>query len=91
MNAPRHDDVLNMIELRCSGPVMNNVYRGDYVECMIAWSLGDERRLTGGDPAHLSVGHSPCASTLNAVTPPHLLQSSPALRRPVERDSAEYG
>ena len=71
MNAPRNDDILNMLDRRYSGPVMNTVYRGD--------------------PAHLSVGLSPCASILNAVTPPHFLQSSPALRRPVERDSAEYG
>ena len=73
MNAPRHDDILNMLDRRYSGPVMNNVYRGD----LAPWTMAGCA--------------FPCASILNAVTPPHLLQSSPALRRPVERESAEYG
>ena len=49
MTAPRHDDILNMLKRRYSGPVMNNVCRGDYVECLIAWALGDDWRLTWMD------------------------------------------
>ena len=31
---------------RYDTPVMNNVYRADYVECLVAWALGTDWKLT---------------------------------------------
>ena len=38
-----------MLTQRYDGPNMNNVSRGDYVECMIAITLGTDCRLTCAD------------------------------------------
>ena len=46
MMTPQHEDILNMLKRRYDGPIMNNVYRGDYVECMIESVLGPDWRLT---------------------------------------------
>lgn len=46
---PRHEDILTMLRRRYDGPIMNNVCRGDYAECMIASALGDDWRLTWMD------------------------------------------
>ena len=40
MKAPLHEDILDMLRRRYDGPIVNNVSRGDYVECMIAAALG---------------------------------------------------
>ena len=44
-----HERVLDMLVCRYDRPIMNNVQRGDYVECMIAAALGAEWRLTSED------------------------------------------
>ncbi len=49
MKESRHEDILTMLRRRYDGPIMNNVCRGDYVECMIASALGDDWRLTWMD------------------------------------------
>ena len=49
MKAPLHGKILDMLKSRYDRPIMNNVYRGDYVECMIASVLGAEWRLTWTD------------------------------------------
>ena len=46
---PRHQDILTMLRQRYDGPIMNNVCRGDYVECMIGFALGGDWRLTWMD------------------------------------------
>ncbi|MDE0047477.1 MAG: hypothetical protein OXU19_16740 [bacterium] len=46
MTSPQHQDVLNMLKRRYDGPIMNNVSRGHYVECMIAITLGTDWQLT---------------------------------------------
>lgn len=38
-----------MLRQRYDGPIMNNVCRGDYVECMIGFALGGDWRLTWMD------------------------------------------
>ena len=60
----RRQDILNMLKRRYDGPIMNNISRGDYVECMIAITLGTDWRLTwidgwnwaAWDCEHLSSG-----------------------------------
>ena len=49
MTATKHQDILTMLKRRYQGPIMNNVYRGDYVECMVASALGGDWRLTWAD------------------------------------------
>ena len=49
MTMPRHEEVLDMLKRRYNGPIMNNVSRGDYVECMIAITLGSDWQLTWAD------------------------------------------
>ena len=49
MKTPRHQDILNLLRRRYDGPIMNNVSRGDYVECMIAITLGPDWRLSWAD------------------------------------------
>ena len=44
-----HKHVLDLLIRRYDRPIMNNLQRGDYVECMIAWTLGEEWRLTSED------------------------------------------
>lgn len=44
-----HKRVLDMLIRRYDRPIMNNLQRGDYVECMIAWMLGEEWQLTSED------------------------------------------
>ena len=46
MKETRHEDILTMLMGRYAGPIMNNVCRGDYVECMIASALGADWCLT---------------------------------------------
>ena len=67
MKEPRHEDILTMLRRRYDGPIMNNVSRGDYVECMIAWALGDDWRLTwmdGWDWAAWDCEHTPSGARL---------------------------
>ena len=67
MTAPRHEDILGMLKHRYDRPIMNNVYRGDYVECMIASALGADWRLTwmdGWDWAAWDVEHTPSSARL---------------------------
>ena len=47
--ATLHDRILDMLTRRYEQPVMNNVYRGDYVECMVVATLGGDWRLTCGE------------------------------------------
>ena len=49
MTVPRHEDILDMLRRRYDRKIMNNVSRGDYIECMIALVLGDDWRLTWAD------------------------------------------
>ena len=49
MTTPRHEEIMNLLRRRYDGPIMNNVYRGDYVECLIAIALGSDWRLTWMD------------------------------------------
>ena len=44
-----HERILDMLVRRYKQPIMNNVQRGDYVECMIALALGEEWKLTSED------------------------------------------
>ena len=56
-----------MLKRRYAGPIMNNVYRGDYVECMIASVLGGDWRLTwmdGWDWAAWDCEHTPSGARL---------------------------
>ena len=46
MKETRHEDILTMLMGRYAGPIMNNVCRGDYVECMVGSALGANWRLT---------------------------------------------
>ena len=39
VTTPWHEDIRDMLKRRYVGPIMNNVYRGDYVECMIVSPL----------------------------------------------------
>ena len=48
-DASRHRRILTTLRHRYDTPVMNNVHRGDYVECLIASALGDDWRLTWMD------------------------------------------
>ena len=67
MKKPRHEDILTMLRRRYDGPIMNNVCRGDYVECMIASALGDDWRLTwmdGWDWAAWDCEHTPSGARL---------------------------
>ena len=67
MKEPRHEDILTMLRHRYDGPIMNNVSRGDYVECMIASALGDDWRLTwmdGWDWAAWDCEHMPSGARL---------------------------
>ena len=67
MTAPRHEDIVNMLKRRYAGPIMNNVYRGDYVECMIVSVLGGDWRLTwmdGWDWAAWDCEHTPSSARL---------------------------
>ena len=41
-----HQRIKTMLMRRYDTPVMNNVYRGDYVECVIAFTLGPDWWLT---------------------------------------------
>lgn len=67
MTAPRHQDVLNLLKLRYGEPIMNNVSRGDCVECMNAITLGTDWQLAWAngwdwaawDLEHLSSGIRP--------------------------------
>lgn len=47
--AARHKSILAMLRDRYDRPIMNNVDRGDYVECMIVTALGADWRLTWAD------------------------------------------
>ena len=66
MKVSRHKDVLNMLRRRYDRRIMNNISRGDYVECMIAIALGADWQLTWAkdwdwaawDCEHLSSGVS---------------------------------
>ena len=49
MTTPQHEEILAMLKRRYDGPIMNNVYRGDYVECMIASALWADWRLPWAD------------------------------------------
>ena len=67
MTTPQHEDILNMLKRRYDGPILNNVYRGDYVECMIAAALGGDWRLTwmdGWDWAAWDCEHTPSGARL---------------------------
>ncbi len=67
MTAPEHEDILDMLKRRYAGPIMNNVSRGDYVECMIASALGADWRLTwmdGWDWAAWDCEHAPSHARL---------------------------
>jgi len=67
VTAPRHDDIVAMLNRRYAGPIMNNVYRGDYVECMIAAALGSGWQLTwadGWDWAAWDCEHTPSRARL---------------------------
>ena len=44
-----HERILAMLRDRYDRPIMNNVDRGDYVECMIVTALGADWRLTWAD------------------------------------------
>ena len=44
-----HERILDMLSRRYGRRVMNNVRRGEYVECMIALALGERWRLTSED------------------------------------------
>ena len=45
-----HNRILEMLIRRYDRRIMNNVQRGDYVECMIATALGADWRLAAGSP-----------------------------------------
>lgn len=47
--AAMHKNILAMLAGRYDRPIMNNVTRGDYVECMIVTALGADWRLTWAD------------------------------------------
>ena len=67
MTTPQHEDILNMLKRRYDGPIMNNVYRGDYVECMIESVLKPDWRLTwadGWDWAAWDCEHTPSGARL---------------------------
>ena len=67
MTTPRHEDILDMLKRRYDRPIMNNVCRGDYVECMIASALGGDWRLTwmdGWDWAAWDCEHTPSGARL---------------------------
>ena len=67
MTTPRHEDILIMLRRRYDGPIMNNVSRGDYVECMIAAVLGADWRLPwadGWDWAAWDCEHTPSRARL---------------------------
>ena len=44
-----HKRILDMLICRYDRPIMNNIQRGDYLECMIASTLGASWRLTTED------------------------------------------
>ena len=67
MKEPRHNDILTMLMLRYDGPIMNNVCRGDYVECMVGSALGNDWRQTwmdGWDWAAWDCEHTPSGARL---------------------------
>ena len=86
MTAPRHEDILTMLKRRYDGPIMNNVSRGDYVECMIAAALGSDWRLTwmdGWDWAAWDCEHTPSRARLEIkqAAARQTWDRGPALRR----------
>ena len=56
MNKPKdentHRRILAMLEGRYGEPLLDNVYRSDYVECLVALTLGDGWRLPWMDGWH---------------------------------------
>ena len=67
MKEPRHEDILKMLRRRYDGPIMNNVCRGEYVECMVGSALGGDWRLTwmdGWDWAAWDCEHTPSGARL---------------------------
>ena len=47
--AAMHERILAMLRDRYDRPIMNNVSRGDYVECIIVTTLGADWQLTWAD------------------------------------------
>ena len=45
-NLALHKDIMRQLKSQFKKPVMNNVYRSDYVECLIALKLGTDWKLT---------------------------------------------
>ena len=45
-NTALHRRILDMFMRRYDTPVMNNVYRADYVECLVVFTLGTDWELT---------------------------------------------
>lgn len=67
MKEVRHSDILTMLNQRYEGPLINNVHRGDYVECMIGLALGGDWHLTwmdGWDWAAWDCEHTPSGARL---------------------------
>ena len=67
MTTPQHEHIVDMLRRRYDRPIMNNVYRGDYVECMIQSVLGADWRLTwadGWDWAAWDCEHTPSGARL---------------------------
>ncbi len=67
MKELQHEDILTMLRRRYDVPIMNNICRSDYVECMIGAALGDDWRLNwmdGWDWAAWDCEHTPSGARL---------------------------
>ena len=68
------DCVLSMTRTRFDRPIMNNIHRAEYVECLVAAVLGDEWRLPwveDRDWAPWDLRHAPRArSSKSSSRPP---------------------
>ena len=58
MGAPDHGPIIDLVSQRCHDqPLMVNVWRGAYVECMVALALGGTWRQPAGGWSHWDLEH----------------------------------